>query len=74
MGDLATALAALPSRRTSVPCLTCTLPAEVRKLIEDDRASAAPHSFDQLSRFLATRGIAVGGNALGAHFRKGHAR
>jgi hypothetical protein len=68
------ALARFATRLTSVPCATCTLPEDLRQIIETDRASASPHSFDQLSRFLATLGIELTGGAISAHFRKGHAQ
>ena len=63
----------MPTRLKSRPCLTCTLPKDLRQIIESDRTGAVPHSFDQLSRFLATRGITLTGGAIAAHFRKGHA-
>ena len=68
------ALSRFATRRTSRPCLTCSLPKDLRKVIETDRASASPHSFDQLSRFLALHGIYLTGAAISAHFRKGHAQ
>jgi hypothetical protein len=67
-------LARLATRAPSRPCLTCTLPPDLRTILEADRAGAAPHSFDQLSRFLATKGITLSGAALAGHFRKGHAQ
>jgi hypothetical protein len=68
------ALARFTTRLKSVPCATCTLPEDLRQIIETDRASASPHSFDQLARFLKTRGIELTGGAISAHFRKGHAQ
>ena len=68
------ALARFATRLTSRPCLTCSLPKDLRQIIETDRASASPHSFDQLARFLKTRGIELTGGAVAVHFRKGHAQ
>jgi hypothetical protein len=71
---LRAALAALPPARVYHPCRTCNLPGKLREIIEEDRAGAAPHSFDQLARFLATQGVTLSGAAIQAHFRKGHAK
>ena len=68
------ALARFAPRVKSIPCATCTLPEDLRQIIETDRASASPHSFDQLARFLKTHGIELTGGAIAAHFRKGHAQ
>lgn len=65
-------LAAIPTQTQSRPCLTCTLPEDLRKLLEDDRASVAAHSFEQLSRFLQTRGVMITAGAIAGHFRKGY--
>lgn len=70
--DVRHALSTLPARRPSRPCLTCTLPETLRHVIEEDRASAKPHSFEQLSRFLRTQGIDLSAAAIAGHFRKGH--
>ena len=67
-------LASMPTRTKSVPCSTCTLPRDLRQILEADRASVAPHSYMQLARFLQAKGITLSAAAIQAHFRKGHAQ
>ena len=62
------------SRRTGgYPCLTCSLPSELRAEIVALRSRPEPVSFYAISAYLATdHGINIGSSTLGSHFRKGH--
>jgi len=69
----ADALAAVPRALRTGRCYTCDLPPDLRALIEDDRASAAPHAYRALSQFLQDRrGIRLHATALRDHFLAGH--